>query len=351
MQNRDLLIQTQIPYHVIISQNDFLDFVRSLDYPLSTRFVLVSDDKVAPLYLDDLKKALQAAGYSVLEWIMPHGEENKSQETYFALLDFLAKETITRSDVLIALGGGVVGDLTGFVAATYLRGIDFIGIPTTLLSMVDSSVGGKTGINLSRGKNLCGAFKQPRLVYCLVPTLESLEEMYFQEGLAEVVKYAFIGEKWLYALLKEETITKDSPNLVSLIERAIAMKAKIVQEDEFETGKRKLLNFGHTFAHGIEKASGYTYRHGKAVAIGMKLIMEGALQKDLVPKSVVEDLNLILGQQGLDFSWTEGQEKIVYYALSDKKRMGDKITLVLANENGGFLHDVEVANLGEFLPS
>ena len=210
--------------------------------------MLVSDDSVWPLYGETVQKSLAAAGFSVCRFVFPHGESSKCAKTYLALLDALCENQLTRADAVVALGGGVVGDLTGFAASTYLRGIGFIQIPTTLLAMVDSSVGGKTAIDLPAGKNLAGTFYQPWLVLCDPDCLDSLPDEIFRDGCAEVIKYAVLGNAPFFEELNR---TPPHAQLEHIIETCVRMKRDIVAQDEFDRGQRQLLNLGHTFGLGL----------------------------------------------------------------------------------------------------
>lgn len=233
------------------------------------KIVILTDRNVAQHASIALKKALGDFPQCVVE----PGETAKSLNEYGRVLDILAQHAVDRTGVLVAIGGGVIGDLGGFVAASYLRGIDFLQVPTTLLAMVDSSVGGKTGINLSAGKNLVGAFHQPRAVFISTDSLLTLPSREFAAGAAEVIKYGLLGDAELFARLEREPLTPRGAALAETIKRCCAIKAKIVEADERETAKeggRALLNLGHTFAHAIEQVAGYgTYLHGEAVAIGL----------------------------------------------------------------------------------
>ena len=213
---------------------------------------ILTDDTVDALYGAQTEHALKTAGFEVCRFAMPHGEENKNLTVWTGMLEFLAENHLTRTDVIVALGGGVVGDMAGFAAASYLRGIPFMQIPTTLLAMVDSSVGGKTGLNLSAGKNLAGAFYQPCVVLCDPDALWTLEPHQLADGVAEVVKYGVLGNEALFELLKDG---RWHDQILSVIETCVAAKAKLVEEDERDTGSRQLLNLGHTLGHAIEKCS------------------------------------------------------------------------------------------------
>lgn len=223
--------------------------------------LVVCDDRVAPLYLQAVQESLCMAGFAADSFVFPHGEESKNLATYARLLSHLAKKGLTKSDTLLALGGGVVGDLTGFAAATYLRGLGFVQAPTTLLAAVDSSVGGKTAVDLPEGKNLVGSFYQPELVVMDMETLKTLPAEEYACGMAEVIKYGVLGDRDLFDQVKEGAGRFDEEAVVA---RCIQMKADIVREDEFDEGKRQLLNLGHTLGHAVEKASGLTIPHGQA---------------------------------------------------------------------------------------
>jgi 3-dehydroquinate synthase len=228
----------------------------------------ITDVNVGKLYFEQVLESVRR--HSNIAYRVP-GEATKSIESYVSILSDLASEQITRSAVVIALGGGVIGDLAGFVAATYLRGIDFIQVPTTLLAMVDSSVGGKTGVNLQEGKNRVGVFYQPRLVVADLDTLSTLPAKEFAAGMAEVIKYGAIRDKALFDRVVKGVKPGDA-DLDEIVEKCVSIKARIVENDEFETkGERALLNFGHTIGHAIEKATGYKkYLHGEAISLGMR---------------------------------------------------------------------------------
>ena len=239
----------------------------------ASAILIVSDDAVWPLFGETVQRSLEAEGFRVCTFIFPHGESSKSAATYLQLLDALAAQQLTRTDALVALGGGVVGDLTGFAASTYLRGLGFIQIPTTLLAMVDSSVGGKTAIDLPAGKNLAGTFYQPWLVLCDPDCLQTLPENIFRDGCAEVIKYAVLGSAPFFDDLSS---VPARDQLEHIIETCVRMKRDIVSQDEFDRGTRQLLNLGHTFGHGIEACSGFAVSHGSAVAIGMAMMVRAA---------------------------------------------------------------------------
>lgn len=287
---------------------------------------VVSDSTVAPLYLNRLKDSLERAGFQVHSFVFPAGEDQKNGGTYLKLLEFLAARRLTRADGLIALGGGVVGDLAGFAAATFLRGIGFLQLPTTLLAAVDSSVGGKTAIDLTNGKNLAGAFYQPQAVLCDLDTLDTLPAAVFADGCAEVIKYGMIGDPALLARLETVDFRADPEELVA---RCVAQKRDLVEQDEFDTGARQLLNLGHTLGHGVEACSGYTVSHGRAVAIGMTLVTRAAVAFGRCPAEVLPRLRRLLERYGLPDATAYSAQALYEKTLSDKKRSGDTISLVV----------------------
>ena len=294
------------------------------------RVVLISDDNVFPHYGKIVKNSLEKNGYSVYEYVVPNGEESKSFEKYQNILEFCAENNITRTDLFVALGGGVVGDLTGFVASTYLRGVDFVQIPTTVLSMVDSSVGGKTAINLKAGKNLCGTFCQPIAVYADCDTLDTLPQDRFCEGCAEVIKYGMIIDKDFLEFLRDNDIRE---NIEYVIKRCVEIKRDVVSRDEFETGERKLLNLGHTIGHAVEKCSHFGISHGNAVAIGMAIATKGAYRVGMC-EDFSQVLLPILEKNNLPTTCDFSAEELYKVSLSDKKRSLDTMSLVVPEKLG-----------------
>ena len=297
----------------------------------ASRVCIVSDSNVWPLYGKAAQESLQKAGFDSVSFVFPAGEASKNGETYLSLLNFLAENHLTRSDLLVALGGGVVGDLAGFAAATYLRGIDFIQVPTTLLAAVDSSVGGKTAIDLPAGKNLAGAFCQPALVLCDIDTLHTLPEDIFRDGCAEIIKYAILFSPELFALLAQTGL--DFPR-EEVISRCVELKRDVVTEDEFDRGQRMLLNLGHTFGHGVEAQSGFSVSHGKAVAIGTAIMARAAASRGLCSSADAERMLSLLKLFGLPTSTDYTADQLVQSALSDKKRSADTVNLIVPHSIG-----------------
>ncbi len=292
---------------------------------------IISDSNVWPLYGEVAKKSLENAGFSVISRVFPAGESSKNAETYLSVLNFLAENRINRGDCLIALGGGVVGDLTGFVAATYLRGIAYIQVPTTLLAAVDSSVGGKTAIDLDCGKNLVGAFYQPKLVLCDTDTLNTLPQDIFRDGCAEVIKYGILYDESLFTQLENSGLAFDRE---SVIARCVELKRDVVSEDEFDTGNRMKLNLGHTIGHGVEASSHFTISHGKAVAIGTAIISRAAVKYDICTQESCDRIQRVLAQFGLPISTDCDAETLFSAALSDKKRSGGVVNLIIPRKIG-----------------
>ena len=308
---------------------------------------VVSDDTVFGLYGPAACQSLEDAGFAVHTWVFPHGEQSKCGESFLALLGFLASSGLTRSDLLVALGGGVTGDLTGFAAACYLRGVQYIQVPTSLLAMVDSSVGGKTAIDLPQGKNLCGAFWQPALVLCDVDLLATLPEEIFRDGCAEVIKYGVLGSRSLFEQLKAAHVREQAEDVVA---QCIEMKRRVVEDDEFDTGSRQLLNLGHTLGHAVEKNSGFTLSHGQCVAIGMAMMARAAEQKGFCSEETRDEIVDILTRYDLPTQTDQTPAEICQAALGDKKRRGSAITLVVPEEIGRCkLHKIPVEELQSWI--
>ena len=314
-------------YEVLIGAGLLNDLGKELLSALKKpcRIAIISDSNVWPLYGKSAESALNASGFSVVNFVFPAGESSKNADTYFQILNFLAENHLTRSDAVLALGGGVTGDMTGFAAATFLRGIRYIQVPTTLLAMVDSSVGGKTAIDLPAGKNLVGAFYQPNLVLCDLDTLNTLPQSVFCDGCAEVIKYGVLYDKDLFDHLSANGLDFDRE---SVIARCVELKRNVVAEDEFDTGARQKLNLGHTVGHGIEARSNFTITHGQAVAIGMAIVAKAGC------KAIYEELCAVLQKFKLPTSTVFSASELYVSALSDKKRSGGTVNLIVPREIG-----------------
>lgn len=287
---------------------------------------IITDTTVNALYGDAVEKSLHNAGYSTLRYAFPAGEQHKTLETLGNILEFLAENHLTRSDVIVALGGGVPGDVAGFAAAVYARGIRFVQIPTTLLATVDSSVGGKTAVDLRAGKNLAGAFHQPSLVITDTDVIRALPKQLLSDGAAEIIKYGVLTDPELFGWMLESDWTD---RIDAIIARSVAIKRNVVNADEFDTGVRQQLNLGHTFGHAIEKCSDFTLTHGQCVAIGMAIAAGAARQTD-VCRAILSANRAC----GLPLHTDYPAAQLAEAALSDKKRQGGAITLVLPEAIG-----------------
>ncbi len=306
---------------------------------------IISDETVYALYGGALTDSLSGAGFTVSCYTFPPGEASKTMATYGDILRFLSGSGITRSDTVVALGGGVVGDIAGFAAATWLRGVKLVQIPTTLLAMVDSSVGGKTAIDLPEGKNLVGAFYQPHLVLIDPGTLHTLPPSVRTDGMAEVIKYGALCDKELFDLLPFGEEAADS-----VIARCVAIKQEIVGQDERDFGVRQLLNFGHTFGHAMEKLSGYTLPHGQAVAMGMALMARACAKEGLLAAEACRQLIDKIAACGLPTQPMYPEEEVWQAMGQDKKRMDGGITLVLIKGIGQcYLEKVSMNRAREIL--
>ena len=292
---------------------------------------VVADDTVYALYGERVCASLEAAGVHTVCYVFPHGEKSKNLLEYAKILNFLAENRVTRADALIALGGGVTGDLGGFAAATYLRGIPFVQLPTTLLAAVDSSVGGKTAVDLPAGKNLAGAFYQPELVLCDLDTLDSLPREIFLDGCAEVIKYAVLGSRELFALLADIPSGK---GLEEVTARCVEMKRDFVQSDELDRGARQMLNLGHTFGHAAEASSRFTLSHGKSVAIGMAMILRAACSRGLCSAETRDAVIALLQRYGLPTECPYPADMLLGALSADKKIFGTRLNLVVPTDIG-----------------
>ena len=295
------------------------------------RCAVICDDTVCGLYGPQVCRSLEAAGLSPVLYAFPAGEQHKTLSTYGAILGFLAENHITRSDCVIALGGGVTGDMAGFAAATYQRGIDFIQVPTTFLAASDASVGGKTAVDLPAGKNLAGAFWQPRAVICDTDTFATLPESAFQDGAAETLKHGLIADGEFFHFLMNEDMYR---HMDAVVRRNVEIKAAVVAEDEREQGKRKLLNFGHTLGHAIEKCSGYRVSHGHAVATGMVLAARAAEALGYGGQGTLEAVLAACERYGLPTVCPYSAGELYAAAIGDKKRSGGHIDVVVLREVG-----------------
>jgi 3-dehydroquinate synthase len=326
----------EINFQESIAKNYTITIDRVPDIVLNTKVAIITNPTVSNLHLEYLKQNVHADELTVVT--IPDGEEYKRLDTIKTILNHLFEHKLDRKSTLIALGGGVIGDMTGFTAAIYQRGINFIQVPTTLLSQVDASVGGKTGINNNFGKNLIGAFHQPSAVYIDPHFLTTLPQREFSAGVAEVIKMAVTFDKEFFEFL-EEVDFKDHESLKSIIAKSVKTKADVVAQDEKEAGIRAALNYGHTFAHVIENQTAYkTYLHGEAVAIGICMANELSLALGLMTKKEVDRIKNLLTKHGLPVTYHIDDAEAFYDAFFlDKKTFNKKITFILANGIGDFV--------------
>ncbi len=319
-------------YEVIIDKGILASLgERCADLFGKCRAAVITDSNVAPLWLDKAVESLKSAGIDVITYVFPAGEESKGKETLFDILEFMASNRLTRSDFAVALGGGVTGDMTGLAASLYLRGIPFVQVPTTLLAAVDSSVGGKTAVNLAAGKNLMGAFYQPSLVLCDTDTLGTLSPEIFADGMAEVIKYGVIFDRELFDAVKGGNI---ADKLEKIIARCVELKRDVVAKDEFDKGDRQLLNFGHTMAHSIEKCSSFEISHGSAVAIGMVIAAKAGAKLGWSEENCTAEIIEANKNNNLPCECGFSSAELADAALSDKKRTGNSIAFVAPRRIG-----------------
>ena len=326
-------IPASTPYDVQIGPGllgSLGDTVKAL-CPRAGRCLVVTDDAVGPLWLKKAAEPLSAVQIPFSVYTLPHGEASKTAEKLVDILNFAAAEHFTRADVFLALGGGMVGDITGLAAACYMRGVDYIQLPTTLLAAVDSSVGGKTAVDLPAGKNLMGAFWQPRAVVCDTDALSTLPQADFLSGCAEVIKTAVLFDAGLFALLEQ---TGPAFDRESVIARCVAHKRDVVAEDERDTGRRALLNLGHTLGHAVEAESGFALTHGQAVAIGTAVVCRAAAKNGLCPPEVPVRVDALLEAFGLPIRTDAPFDGLMARMLSDKKRSGGAIGVVVPETIG-----------------
>lgn len=344
------------PIYDIVIKNSFEDmkdeFVR-LNLQ-GRKICIVSDSVVAPLYLDTVKNSLAEVSDCITEYVFGAGEKNKNLNIVKSLYEFLILNKFERRDILIALGGGVVGDLTGFTAATYLRGIDFIQVPTTLLAQVDSSIGGKTGVDFDSYKNMVGAFYMPRLVYINISTLNTLDERIFNSGFGEIIKHAYIKDSEYLNYIKNNTVnimSRQPGCLEEIIYKSCVIKGNVVEKDPTEKGDRMLLNFGHTLGHAIEKLSSFTLYHGECVVLGMICALYISKKRGSITDAEYEsairlfkDFNYPMTVSGIKVN------EVIDVSKNDKKMSAGKIRFVLLNAVGDAYIDYDVSE-GEMLES
>ena len=327
-------VNTAVPYSVTVEKGA-LDRVGDIAAQIrkpGSKAMLISETNVYPLYGERVKASLEKAGFKVSSFIFPAGEGSKQISTVCDMYAALAENDFTRTDFIVTLGGGVAGDMGGFAAATYLRGINFIQVPTSLLAQVDASIGGKTGVDLSFGKNLVGAFHQPLAVVTDPEVLGTLPERYFRDGMGEVIKYGCISDAELFKTLENGTALDD---LEAVLIKCINCKKELVEEDTGDTGRRMILNFGHTFGHALEKLHDFkVLSHGEAVGIGMVMACRAGEALGVTESGTAERVAKLLEQYGLPTSDSFTNEQVIEATALDKKSDGDILRAVLIPEVG-----------------
>ncbi len=319
----EIKVNASKSYSVVI-ENDLTKLNNYDKLFTGDKILIVTDTNVEKLFLQ--KVISQIKDRKIYSYVLPAGEQSKNAENYIKILNFLAENGFKRNDTIIALGGGVVGDITGFSSATYMRGINLIMLPTSLLAMVDSSVGGKTAIDLEKGKNLAGAFYQPSLVYIAIELLSTLPQREILSGMGEIIKYCFIGKK----VDKAELI---SGLTAELIAKCVSIKRDIVEADEKESGERKLLNLGHTIGHAIEKISNYTLSHGECVLKGLAYALEISKKLGELTNENYDKAKQLLSSVDYDYSWQGDKNAIIEYVKSDKKGKGNSVDFVVIDND------------------
>lgn len=345
-------VKTKSPYPVLVGRG-LLKSAASLIRehaglsPKAETAAIITDDTVDALFGQIVEESLRADGWRVIKYVLPHGEASKNTDNFIKVLEFLAENEVTRSDFIVAVGGGVVGDLSGFAAAAFLRKIDFIQIPTTLLACVDSSVGGKTAVDLKAGKNLAGAFHQPKAVICDLDVLDTLPEDTFRDGCAEVIKAGILFDEALFEHLAKYGLAFDREYVVA---RCIELKRDVVVEDEFDNGMRQLLNLGHTLAHAAEMRSNFGLAHGKAVAIGMTAFAKAAAKQGICSADCAEQIRAAIEHFGLPTACEYTAEELYESMLKDKKRKGSSISIIVPERIGACsVKKISLAQMREFL--
>lgn len=346
---RTVHVDTGKPYDIFIERgiiNNCGEYVSR--FTNAEKVTVITDSNVAPLYQWRVLNSLEKAGLEVRTHIFKAGEESKNLSSISEMYNTLADFKMTRKDIILALGGGVTGDMAGFAAATYLRGIDFIQVPTSLLAQVDSSVGGKTGVDLPFGKNLVGAFHQPAAVLIDPDTLQTLPDAYVCDGMAEVIKYGCIKDAEFF---KELEVSDAFGHIEDVIETCVSIKRDVVNRDEREAGERMLLNFGHTLGHAIEKI--YEFKgisHGMAVAVGMILIARAGEKEGITQQGTSGKIAALCEKYGLPVSDGAGFKEMAEAASGDKKTSGNSINLVLLNKIGdSFTKKIKLDELESFI--
>ncbi len=346
---RTVRVNTSAPYDILIERgliNSAGDYIKKVTS--AKKVMVISDTNVEKLYAEKVVSSLEKNGFETGLFVYEAGEKSKTLDTISAMYSRLADFNMSRKDIIVALGGGVCGDMAGFAAATYMRGINFIQIPTSLLAQVDSSVGGKTGVDIAQGKNLVGAFLQPILVLIDPDTLKTLPEYYVNDGMAEIIKYGCIKDGSLFKTLEDENALDI---IEDIIEKCVSIKRDVVNRDEKEAGERMLLNFGHTLGHSLEKIYNFEgLSHGQAVAIGMVMITRASQRAGLTESGTVERIISLCKKYSLPTSDKADVDEIARYCASDKKAGFGSVNLVLLKKIGeSYIKNTPLNELGDFI--
>jgi 3-dehydroquinate synthase len=346
---RTVKVDTSSPYDILIGRGLIKNagpLVKNVTE--AKKITVITDTNVEKIYAEEVVSSLKSSGFDTSLFVYEAGEKSKTLSTIEKMYSHMADFRMSRKDIVVALGGGVCGDMAGFAAATYMRGIDFVQIPTSLLAQVDSSVGGKTGVDIAQGKNLVGAFRQPILVIIDPDTLLTLPEYYINDGMAEVIKYGCIKDSVLFKTLEE----KNALEIIDdVIESCVSIKRDVVNRDEKEAGERMLLNFGHTLGHSLEKIYNFEgLSHGQAVAIGMAMITEASEKAGLTEKGTLEKIVSLCKKYNLPVSDNADVNEIINYCASDKKAGGGNVNLVLLKKIGeSFIRKTPLEELNSFI--
>ncbi len=350
MSQRINILYNKKPCYDIVITKGFEEINNELNVleVTSKKICIITDSQVGPIYSDTLKKIIEPSCFQVNTFIIPAGEANKNLDTVKSIYEYLIQEKFGRKDMLIALGGGVVGDITGYVAATYLRGIDYIQIPTTLLSQNDSSIGGKTGVDFNGFKNMVGAFKMPRLVYMNLETLSTLDDRQYFSGFAEVMKHGLIKDAAFYTWLIEnmyEICERDFDVVEEMIVRSCSIKKAVVEKDPTEQGERALLNFGHTIGHAIEKAKNFELTHGECISLGAVAAAYISWKRNLLSMEEYYEVRDMYVPFYLPISIDNiNPDEILALTKSDKKAQNGTIKFVLLKKIGKAIIDDTVTD-------
>lgn len=348
--NRMPILKDKKPCYEIVLEQDFsglLDELKKLEYD-NSKICIITDKNVEKLYMEQILLLLKSTYKTVIFYSIEPGEESKNLDTVQKVYEYLIAQKFDRKDLLLALGGGVIGDLTGFIAATYLRGIDFVQVPTTLLAQVDSSIGGKTGVDFLSYKNMVGAFHMPKLVYTNLAVLKDLDDRQYYAGMAEVLKAGLIKDSMFYEWIISnmyEIFERDLPTLTEMVRRSCNIKRMVVEKDPMEKGERALLNLGHTIGHAIEKYMNFTVLHGECVALGTVAAAYISWKKEMLSMEEYYEIRDMFVPFNLPISISDIEpEKILSYTKNDKKMQADKIKFVLLKKVGKAVIDTTVTD-------